>query len=114
MFHMGKYDGAPLIKESFEAWNYGPVVPELYHRMKPFGADPVGNVFHWVSSADPSSAEFDSLRAAAEGTKSFNPGQLVANTHWEKGAWANVYKPNIRGIKIPNSAILNEFIHRRH
>lgn len=26
--------GKPLFKESIEAWNYGPVVPEIYHKYK--------------------------------------------------------------------------------
>jgi uncharacterized phage-associated protein len=31
----------PLIKESFEAWNYGPVVPSLYKTFQKFGASPI-------------------------------------------------------------------------
>lgn len=29
---------APLFKEKIEAWTYGPVVTELYHAYKPYGA----------------------------------------------------------------------------
>lgn len=109
MYHLGVNSGAPLILEEFEAWNYGPVVPDLYHRMKPFGSDYVGNVFHWVESVTPDQEEYRSLQMAAEGTRHMSPGQLVANTHSDDGAWAKVYRPNLRGIKIPNSAILDEY-----
>lgn len=34
------YDEA-LVKETFEAWRYGPVVPDLYNAMKIYEADPV-------------------------------------------------------------------------
>lgn len=109
MYHMGAHEGAPLIQEAFEAWNYGPVVPELYHRMKTFGSGPVQNVFHWVESVPMGTPEFESLREAVEGTKHMKAGQLVANTHWNTGAWATTYQPNVFGIKIPNTAILNEY-----
>jgi uncharacterized phage-associated protein len=109
MFHMGVHDGAPLIREPFEAWNYGPVVPELYQRMKPFGSDPVQNVFHWIEMVPMGIPEFKSLNDAIEGTKNLRASQLVANTHSSDGAWAKVYRPNIAGIRIPNAAILNEY-----
>lgn len=31
--------GKPLFKESIEAWQHGPVVPELYHRFKHHGGN---------------------------------------------------------------------------
>ena len=31
------FHGIPLIRESVEAWKYGPVIPAVYHRYKPFG-----------------------------------------------------------------------------
>lgn len=35
--HLALYD-KPLFKENLEAWQYGPVVPELYHFYKDFGS----------------------------------------------------------------------------
>ena len=43
-YHLFKYD-EPLVDGLFEAWNYGPVHPELYHYAKAFGANPVKNIF---------------------------------------------------------------------
>jgi uncharacterized phage-associated protein len=31
----------PLLNERFEAWKYGPVVPQLYRELKAFGARPI-------------------------------------------------------------------------
>ena len=32
----------PLFNERFEAWPYGPVIPELYHMVKGYGSQPIG------------------------------------------------------------------------
>ncbi len=34
----------PLIKESFEKWRLGPVIPEVYHEYKTFGPRPITRV----------------------------------------------------------------------
>jgi len=109
MFHLGKTGGAPLIREDFEAWDYGPVVPELYRRARGFGSDPVRNVFHWEPEVPANAPEFFSLREAAEATKGMSSGRLVAITHWPQGAWYQCYKPGVRGIAIPDPLILAEY-----
>ena len=38
--HLG-YTDKPLIEEYVQAWKYGPVIPELYHEFKMYGANPI-------------------------------------------------------------------------
>jgi uncharacterized phage-associated protein len=33
-FYAAFYQGQPLFQEDIEAWKYGPVIPELYHKFK--------------------------------------------------------------------------------
>lgn len=108
MVYLGQQH-APLIHEQFEAWDYGPVIPDLYHRAKSFGSGPVRNVFHWVPDVPIVGPEYAALREASEATKGLSPGQLVAITHWDKGAWADYYRPGARGVKIPNARIEKEY-----
>jgi uncharacterized phage-associated protein len=59
--------GKPLINEAVEAWQYGPVIPSLYHEFKQFGASVItrkacefdGSKFQEVSlPEDPSIRKF--------------------------------------------------------
>ena len=68
MIYLGN-ESVPLIDENFEAWDYGPVIPELYQHVKGFGAKPVGNVFHSVDLPAKTSKEYSYIRRAAEVSK---------------------------------------------
>jgi len=114
MIHLGRNGlSAPLITESFEAWNLGPVVPALYRRAKAFGSAPVKNVFHSVMSGGDDKQDA-SIDEAYRITKSMSPGKLVSITHWSDGAWAKNYSPHGRGHVIPNRDIYEEFTKRTH
>lgn len=39
-FHLAIY-GEPLFKERIEAWDHGPVIPDLYHRFKEYGSNTI-------------------------------------------------------------------------
>lgn len=97
-----------LIAEPFEAWDYGPVIPSLYHRLKVFGAGSVGNVFHGIPIVTQGD-EAAVIREASEKLANKSPGELIANTHREGGAWADHYCPGARGLVIPDNSILEEY-----
>lgn len=109
MFFLGR-TGQPLIKEEFEAWDYGPVIPALYSKTSFFGSENIGDIFSDIK-LDPLSntKEYEVLKETAETLLSRPTSQLVNITHHEKGAWAKNYKPNIKGLKIPNKDILLEY-----
>lgn len=100
-----------LIDEDFEAWDYGPVLPTLYHTCKAFGAKPVPNVFWGVGNII-GTREAAMLDAAWENLRAMNPGRLVENTHWAGGAWAKRYVPGAKGIKIETGDMIDEYRRR--
>jgi uncharacterized phage-associated protein len=109
MMSLGRSDGErPLVSQSFQAWDYGPVLPSVYHRLKAFGSDPAQDVFHAFPDIS-RTPEGELIDEAAAALANVRPGQLIANTHWKDGAWARYYQPGIRGIVIPNAAILDEY-----
>ena len=107
MFHLGDHNN-PLVHGNFEAWDLGPVHPVLYHQAKVFGARPVENIFRSVSSLK-DGTERNMLDETIKELEDLTGPDLVAITHWEKGAWAKNYKPGVRNIIIPNTDILDEY-----
>ncbi len=108
MFYMGKHDKhEPLIGGVFQAWDYGPVNPELYHQLKDFGPDFV----------TPDALSFSpDIPESHNGIKDCNivinqipRNRLVAITHWEHGAWRKIYRPGIHHLVIPNEEIVKEW-----
>lgn len=114
MLHMGNYTTAPespvrLVEASFEAWDYGPVVPALYHRVKMFGSRPIADVFSDARRFNESDPRRSFLVSVSANLLRRRPGELVEITHWREGAWAELYVPGERGIEIPDTAILAEY-----
>jgi uncharacterized phage-associated protein len=107
MIHLGR-EQAPLVNETFEAWDYGPVLPSLYRQAKMFGKHPVKDIFY-AEVAPVSSPEGKTIRDVAEFLASKPAAELIAITHWSKGAWAKHYQKGVRNIRIPNPDILQEY-----
>ncbi len=113
MIHLGR-EGHPLINEKFEAWVYGPVVPELYHRAKIFGADPVKNIFVNYLSLDKNNYKLvsNTLTLTYNMTSSFSASRLIAITHWDRGAWIKKYNYRNPSTIIRDEDILDEYNNR--
>jgi uncharacterized phage-associated protein len=111
MLYMGENNGARLIDTTFEAWDYGPVSPQVYQRVKMFGANPIQDVF--FGEPRPMDGMRDAhLHNVCTHLSSKKPAELVAITHWKDGAWAKHYRPNTHGIVIPDLDILDEYRRR--
>lgn len=111
MVKVGKENDRPLITSLFEAWDYGPVEPSLYHRVKVFGSNPIQDIFpetHDISGTP----EAEYIDDGCKFLLTKRPAELVAMTHWEEGAWAKNYVSGARGIPIPNSDIIDEYRRR--
>ena len=107
MYHLWRTKGEPLIDGSFEAWDYGPVQPVLYHKAKIFGADFIENIFRSFSEIQ-DGPEKETLVTTLEALKDTSSAKLIALTHREEGAWAKYYHPGVIGITIPNEDIIEE------
>lgn len=109
MFHLGRHNSERLVDAQFEAWDFGPVEPRLYSRVRMFGSDPIEDVFYGVDEPLTSLPEYSTLDEACHALVGRSSGELVSITHWRNGAWAQVYRPGVRHVPIPDELIVNEY-----
>lgn len=122
---------APLIEEHPEAWDYGPVIPSIYHEFKEFGAGAITARATELSTASKEGGTFllngrfiePSVGADDHNTNAllervwqvygkFSPVQLSNMTHAPKGAWHQAYEASKgrKGVDISDDLIKAEFI----
>lgn len=104
-WHLARY-GKPLFDAPLEAWQYGPVVPEVYNRYSPFGAQgiiiasaPKDNVF--------TPEEYALLLDVATEYDNLSTSALMRITHETGAPWSRVnYKDK---EQIPLKSIKDHF-----
>lgn len=90
--YINKTEQRLITDELFEAWKYGPVLPDVYNRAKIFGADPI-TADYWIvnlnSSTNEEKASF--IISSYEKYKQYSNTELIKRTHAKYSAW---YKKN--------------------
>ena len=111
MFYLGE-KGKPLFYANFEAWDFGPVEPNLYNKLRPAGAD---NIPRWlfiledtISRNDP---DYDFIERLTNKLLEKNPSFLVYYVQDSKSAWSKVYEEN-KNIPITNEEMRAEYERR--
>lgn len=120
-WHLALTGGLPLIEDSVEAWQYGPVIPALYYRIRQYSKDPI--------PAESGIALADSLDdLGRQDVKPlldrvwsiygrYNGLQLSDLTHRPGTPWHQVWEveggKSRRGAEIPNSLIQQHYEEKR-
>lgn len=78
--------------DEIEAWQFGPVVPNVYYKFCGFGAMPITSDFENISIG---ATDLPAIDKIVEAKRSLNPWDLVADTHKPDGAWAQTYQNGI-------------------
>lgn len=119
----------PLIRETVEAWDYGPVIADLYHGVKRHGAGVIDRPIQATrftsgmfetyepsidrETVDDSDANESKrlIRQVWEVNKKFTALELSAMTHKPNGPWAKVRaeNPGKRGVDIPDEMLKEHF-----
>lgn len=86
-----KSGGRVAFWDDIEAWQFGPVVPNVYYHFCGFGAMPI--TIKSLNSActikDEDKALVDTI---IESKRRLDPWELVSETHKPEGAWAQIYR----------------------
>ena len=91
--------GEPIFNDTIQAWNYGPVVPDLYHRFKEHGAEGI----HAEPGFDPASIDkstLDFLDEIFDAFGQFSAIRLMEISHSDK-----CWKDADSGEEIPHAAM---------
>jgi uncharacterized phage-associated protein len=101
--------GSSLFEDEIQAWAHGPVVPNVYHRLKKYGRNPVDvadavfDGFDWDDFRDIE----DHLIRVWNTYGQYDAWALRERTHRER-PWLEAIRPDARQIEIVPSA-LKEF-----
>ena len=102
--------GRPLIRESAEAWRYGPVIPELYHGIKRFREKDVPLDQIKVESEPNFTSEEEDIMDQTMAMYSLRPAfQLSRMTHAPGTPWDVVYNELGESAEIPNDLIEDHY-----
>lgn len=80
--------GSIAFNDRIEAWQFGPVVPNVYYRFCVFGSMPISNL---IGSHNLFGSDLRIVDEVVEEKRSLYPWELVSETHKENGAWARTY-----------------------
>lgn len=111
VLYIGKHNGEKhLFRASFEAWDYGPVVPLVYHTFKIFGNKPIQKfAFPETTGNACSKEESNFINTIALALSKISASNLVALTHRKGSGWDMEYTPGVRGNIISEKDMLKEY-----
>jgi uncharacterized phage-associated protein len=84
-------NGAIAFSDDIEAWQFGPVVPNVYYRYCGFGSMPITNIAE-TSDCCIDSQDIQRIDTIVEEKRLLYPWDMVKETHRIGGAWAQVYQ----------------------
>ncbi|MBN9555723.1 MAG: DUF4065 domain-containing protein [Alphaproteobacteria bacterium] len=106
---LGLY-GNPLISNDVQAWQYGPVIPDLYNAVKNFRGRPVQFPIEGAPHGDVlTPAEANLIRQVVQLYGDKSGPALSRLTHAPGTPWAQVYEDGTFGIDIPNDIIEDHY-----
>lgn len=113
------YRKRPLIADDVEAWTHGPVIPNLYHEIKKFGARPVSEYYTETDMSTLTTVipvvnddTLPILREVWKAYRRFSGVQLSAMTHAPGTPWSQAYDPRVRHKVIPTPVIQQHYEER--
>lgn len=78
--------------DEIQAWQFGPVVPNVYYRFSAYGAMEITNQYDVTDEFNYTDVEIGSIDAIVEEKRECDPWELVEDTHRPGGAWDLTYE----------------------
>lgn len=97
LYYVQKYSlktsGTSAFSDDIEAWQFGPVVPNVYYEFCGYGSMPIIGNFKHID-------DFSEFNFIIDEKKDLNPWDMVEETHKENGAWYKIYNNGIGNREI--------------
>lgn len=112
----------PLVKQEFEAWDYGPVIPSIYREFKVFRLEAITSRAKFFNPFDGTTSEprcelpkiyFDTLREHYDFYKRLSATTLSDISHSYEGAWRQARSLFANGLNM-DRRMSSELIIRFH
>ena len=100
----------PLVNEDIEAWQYGPVIPSLYHKYKQYGSNPIQD-FPAEIADDFNAKEKIIIDQVWKGYGNRTGISLSSLTHQPGTPWDITVKQSGLGAVISND-LIEDYYHR--
>lgn len=104
--------GRPLIDQPVEAWQYGPVIRDLYNAMKGFGGGTVRGPLPagFAANADELTLAENGLLGQVYRLYGHMSGPALSRiTHASNTPWKQIYTPGVHGSVIPTDLITDHY-----
>jgi uncharacterized phage-associated protein len=102
--HLAGFNDVPLIDEPVKAWNFGPVIPHLYEKLRVYGKGTVTDELVPANDLALSDTEDRAIQATWRAYGKHSSSQLVNISHLPGTPWHQVWEENKFGI-IPDKVI---------
>ena len=104
----------PLVSEDVHAWKYGPVFPDLYFALRPFGSKPVTEVPESVREKESGikleKREVDLIEEVYKEYSDFSGTELTRMTHQEGTPWHKTWQVSQSGVVIGNDLVREYYV----
>lgn len=100
-----------LFSDDIQAWNYGPVIPNLYHELKHYGVGPVTEHLPGTVPIPTQSAERNIIESVWDSYRNFSAIQLSMLTHKDGTPWSRMMEKakGKKNVTIPFSLIREHY-----
>jgi uncharacterized phage-associated protein len=113
--HLAAFGGAPLVAEEARAWDFGPVIPELYEKLRRFGRGAVSAELNreGASKVTHDADAMQAIRSVWKAYSKYEGWQLSNISHIKGGPWDTVWNGSEgKYAAIPNDLIREYYAKR--
>lgn len=97
--------GKLAFPDDIEAWQFGPVVPDVYYHYCGHGATPIFYKYEESKAQIEDKIRIDNI---VDEKRELNPWQMVQETHKSGGAWDVVYKSGLGNRRVIPTKLIED------